>query len=153
MREFLDDQWLVEQLKEAELAFKAGDKSRILHGVQLCTVFGLDRRSWPEWLDRAFNDAYEAGLSGSIRSWDDVFGKPVAKGKQGKAQRRRQELTLPIVHRVEQLRAEGSKIDKGLFEKVGREFGVGATTADKVYYSEGGQFLRDTLRRKFSTKS
>jgi hypothetical protein len=146
MSKWLDSQWLMEQLAEAESAFKAGDKSRIIHGVQLCTVFGLDRRKWPQWLDRAFNDAYEAGISGAISSWDKVFGRPIAKGKQRKAARLRSQLILPIVYRVRQLHAKGRAIDKTLFEDVGRKFGISGTTASKIYYSQGGRWIRDTLK-------
>jgi hypothetical protein len=152
MSEFIDGQWLTDQLAEAERAFEAGDRTQILHGVQLCTVFGLDRRKWPEWLDRAFNDAYETGFSGAIRSWDDVFGKPIAKGKH-KAERLRQRLTLFIVHHVEQLHAEGTPIEKGLFEEVGRKASISGTTASKLYYSQGGRMFRDIFRRKYSAKS
>lgn len=142
----LDSQWLREQLAEAESAFKAGDKSRILHGVQLCTALGLDRLKWPQWLDRAFDDAYEAGTAGAISSWDQAFGRPIPKGKQRKA-RQLQQMTLYIVHRVRQLHAAGDNpIGKSLFEKIGRECGMSGTTASKIYYSNGGRWLRDTLK-------
>lgn len=150
--------FLTEQLTEAETDFKAGDKSRILHGVSLCVGFGLPWQKWPQWLLRAYNDAYEAGTTGAISSWDEVFGRPIPKGKQRKSWRLKR-FTLAIVHRVEQLHAvigkEGKKtpIDKGLFETVGAEFGIGATTASKIYYSRGGRWLRDILRSKNSAKS
>jgi hypothetical protein len=159
MSKWLDAAWLKEQLEQAERAYKAGNKSRILHGVVLCTAFGLDRRKWPQWLDRAFNDAYAAGISGAIASWDEVFGRPIPKGKRRKAYQLQRQSTLAIVHRVEQLhatRGKGGKktpIDKGLFETVGEEFGIGATTASKIYYSSGGRWLRDILRSKNSAKS
>jgi hypothetical protein len=109
MSKWLDAAWLKEQLEQAERAYKAGNKSRILHGVVLCTAFGLDRRQWPQWLDRAFNDAYEAGISGAIASWDEVFGRPIPKGKRRKAYQLQRQLTLAIVHRVEQLHATRGK--------------------------------------------
>jgi hypothetical protein len=149
MSDRLDAQWAAEQLARHERSYKAGDKGSILKAVALCIAFGLDgHREWPEWLRRAWNDALEAGWTGTISSWDAVFGGPIPKGKHRKSQRLRSHLTLPVVYLVTKPHSKNAAIDKNLFEIVGRKLGISGTTASDLYYSASGRLLSDILGKK-----
>jgi hypothetical protein len=113
--------------------FDAGDKSRLLFAIYACLDLG---RPMPEWARVAFLRAYEAAESFEIRSWDEVFGRPVPKGTHFNSNKRDAVLPLIIVEHVEALRAAGRKVDKGdLFKEVGKKWGISATRASEIYYA------------------
>jgi hypothetical protein len=112
--------------------FEAGDKSVLLYAIYAC----LDsRRPIPEWVRVAFLDACEAAERFEIRSWEQVFGRPVSKGTHLKLRKRDAGLPLIIIEHVEALKRAGRKVDKGLFREVGKEWGINATRASEIYYA------------------
>jgi len=112
--------------------FVAGDKSKLLFAIHACLDLG---RPMPEWVRVAFLCAYQAAERFEIRSWDEVFGRPVPKGTHLKPNKRDAALPLIIVEQVEALRAEGRKICKDLFKEIGKEWGISATRASEIYYA------------------
>src|SRR5262249_29881355 len=70
------------------------------------------------------------------KSWDDVFGRPLAKGKSHEAERRRWRIGMAVIGRVKELHSQGEPIDPALFEKVGKELNVSGGTARRYYYDE-----------------
>jgi hypothetical protein len=58
--------------------YEAGDKSELLNCLRYCVE---GSRPIPDWLRSAFLDATHLVDSYQVRSWDDVFGRPVKKGR------------------------------------------------------------------------
>lgn len=78
-----------------------------------------------------------AANSYQIKSWEEVFGGILPKGKQLKAAQRDVKIAGDVFDRVRGLHEEDNKknpISKGLFEKVGAEFGIKGTKAEELYY-------------------
>ena len=88
----------------------------------------------PKWAQEALINAVARAESFEIKSWDEVFGRPLEKGKQLAAKRRKSRLTKPIFERVRERHEAGEPIAKKLFESVGREFAVSSTVASEIYY-------------------
>jgi hypothetical protein len=86
----------------------------------------------PAWARKAIVEAYIS----LPKSWDDVFGRPVAKGRNVRAQRRRQKIAMHVIRRVRELHAQGESIGPALFRKVGKEFGVSAGTVRDINYDK-----------------
>ena len=129
--------------KMLKRSFKAGDKPTLLWTIHACLDLG---RPIPEWLRVAFLNAYEAAERFEIRSWDEVFGRPVPKNTHLKTKRRNEQLRWSITRRVETLKAV---VDKGLFEKVARDLkirGVKGTTVSEIYYDKQNRELRKIFR-------
>ena len=114
-------------------SFEAGDKSVLLWTINTCLEL---RRPIPEWLRAAFLEAYEAADRFEIRSWEEVFGRPVPKSTHLKPRKRDAALPLIILEHVEALKRAGRKVDKDLFKEVGKEWGINATRASEIYYTE-----------------
>jgi hypothetical protein len=93
----------------------------------------------------AFLQAYDAATGYEIKSWAEVFGPPHPKGTHLKKERRSLMLRGSIVVRVQELKAAGFPIDKLLFETIGKEFGLGGTTASEIYYDQRTQIVREVF--------
>ena len=129
------DEYLAECLQILKEKFEGGNKSVLLYALYYCALL---KRSWPEWLRLAFLHTYEAHARFEIRSWNDVFGRPVPKGTHLKTEKRNAKLRPVIVERVRALKAEGRPIDKSLFEEIGRRLNppLKGTTVSDLYYDE-----------------
>src|SRR5262245_4449646 len=130
--------------KNLKSSFEGGDKSKLLWTIYACLV---SRRPIPEWVRVAFLNAYEAAEGFEIRSWDEVFGRPVPKGAHLKPNKRETELRLIIVEQVEALAAK-QKVNDELFKEVGKEWGIGTTRVKEIYYSNRYYFNRRHTPRK-----
>jgi hypothetical protein len=117
--------------KMRKRSFESGDKSTLLWTIYACLEM---RRPIPEWLRVAFLNAYEARERFEIRSWDEVFGRPVPKGTHLRPNKREAEFRSIIVEHVEALAAK-QKVNKELFKEVGKEWGINATRVSEIYYS------------------
>jgi hypothetical protein len=97
--------------------------------------------SIPTWLWRALFRANIRATCMEIDSWDEVFGAPCltsdrrpARGKTRLAMRRKAELQFDIYKRVKALEAQGKAVDRALFACIAKDFGIGRTMAEKIYY-------------------
>jgi hypothetical protein len=127
------DKYLAEVLEILKEIFDGGNKWPLLYAIHQCLLL---KRPLPEWLRLAFLDAHDSATGYEIKSWDDAFGRPHPKGAHIKNQKRHFELRHVIVQRVEELRSE-MPVDKKLFEKIGKDLGIGgSTTVSKIYYEE-----------------
>jgi hypothetical protein len=115
------------------LYYEQKDKSALIHAAALCIWHNIRA---PAWLRQAFMDASQAAYEYKIKSWEEVFGRPVKKGKRLAMERRNMKITFPICRRINDLRKAGKPLDKSLFSKVGKEFGVSGTVAAELYYRE-----------------
>jgi hypothetical protein len=135
------DKYLMEILEILKERFEAGDKSALLSAIYHCLLL---KRSLPEWLRLAFLHTYEAHARFEIRSWDEVFGRPVPKGMHLETEKRNAELRPLIIERVQALKAE-RPIDKGLFEEIGRDLKLAGTTVSDIYYDERSRELYEMV--------
>jgi hypothetical protein len=131
-----DDKHLAQYLKIARKKITSGNKEVLLKAMHECLIM---KRPLPEWLRLAFIQAYQAAYPFEVKSWDDIFGPPHPKGAHLEARKKLFELSFPIWSRVQELAGSGDKIDKRLFEKVGKEFAVSGTTASSIYYDQRTQ--------------
>jgi hypothetical protein len=113
--------------------YDQGDKTQILECLHFCLAHKVPT---PPWLEQAFENAYWAKVGHKIKSWDEVFGRPLKKGIRPARERRNKLIKQKIYWRVLELHncGAGEPIDKKLFEAVGKEFGVGGTVAAELYY-------------------
>jgi hypothetical protein len=121
---------------------------RLLTGEALSAVRAADGGgtdvipiSIPTWLWRALVRANIRATTMEIDSWDQVFGAPCltsdrrpARGKTRLAMRRKAHLKFDIYKRVKELEAQGKVVDRDLFACIARDFGIGRTVAEKIYY-------------------
>jgi hypothetical protein len=135
------DRYLAEILEILKERFEGGEKSALLYAIYHCLLM---KRPLPEWLRLAFLHTYEAHGRFEIRSWDDVFDRPLPKGTHLKTEKRNAELRPLIIERVQALKDEES-IDKGLFETIGKELGISGTTVSEIYYDERSRELREMV--------
>jgi len=133
------DTYLAEILEILHERFDNGDKSALLYAIYHCLLM---KRSLPEWLRLAFLHTYEAHARFEIRSWDEVFGRPVPKGMHLETEKRNAELRPLIIERVQ--KAE-RPIDKGLFEEIGRDLKLAGTTVSEIYYDERSRELYEMI--------
>jgi hypothetical protein len=119
--------------------FESGNKSVLLDGLYVCLEL---RRPIPEWLQQAFLKVFESVERCEIRTWEQVFGKPVPRGTHLRPRKRDAELPLIIIEHVEALKRAGRKVDKDLFREVGKEWGINATRASEIYYANRSRKLR-----------
>jgi hypothetical protein len=113
--------------------YRGGDKRALIWTIVTCSQFNV---KLPAWARKAIVEAY---LS-PPKSWDDVFGRPLPKGKSKKAQQRRQRIAMHVIPRVKKLHAQGEPIDIALFDKVAGEFRASGGTVRNIYYDNVGTF-------------
>ena len=112
-----------------------GDKRALIRTIVACSHFNV---KLPAWARKAIVEAYIS----LPKSWDDVFGRPiaVAKGKSVEAERRRRRIGTAVIRRVRELNSQREPkrepIGPALFRKVGKEFGVSGGIVSKIYYDE-----------------
>jgi hypothetical protein len=137
------DKYLAEVLEILKERFEGGDKTALLYAIHHCLLM---KRPLPEWLRLAFLHTYQAHARFEIRSWDQMFGRPVPKSKHLKTERRNAELRPLIIERV-RAREAGKPIDKSLFEKIGRGLNppLKGTTVSEIYYDERSRELREMI--------
>jgi hypothetical protein len=134
--------------EENRTSYKDGDKAALFRVLVHCALF---RRAIPEWASEALDLSYRAALTGEIRSWDHVFGRPWQQ-ERPRAQRRAvqtQARKWQVWMLVRALHEEEGKppIDNILFERVAEQLGLGRSTVGNLY----GQVER-AVRRVRSSK-
>ena len=126
--------WLAAQeLKDWYEAHRKGHKGAILEAFYLCSLRSLPI---PKWCSLAYLEAYRKVRHYKARSWDDVFGRPHPKNTKIEAKADERKKSVAVYNRIlEMLQKEPeTAIDDGLFEKVGKEFGLCKTLANRYYY-------------------
>jgi hypothetical protein len=110
---------------------RGGEKQALIRTIVTCSQFNV---KLPAWARKAIVEAYIS----LPKSWDDVFGRPVAvaKGKSVEAERRRRRIGVAVIRRVKELNSQDEPIGSALFRKVGKEFGVSGGIVSKIYYDE-----------------
>jgi hypothetical protein len=124
-----DGRWEREQ-------FESGHKLILLY-----YLYELIKRQEPipGWAREAFCSACKKVYGFEVASWDDVFGRPLKKGQQLAAKRKKLQIKRSLYLEVGQRAMAGEGIGKEFFALVGEKFGVSATVAEEIYY----EYLRD----------
>lgn len=114
-------------------SFESGNKWSLMQAIM---VSAQERRALPEWASKAYIAAFETCRTGAAKSWDDVFGKPYPLGAHHAAVTKRHRVQWHLFRSVKEMLKDnpGMAIDDGIFEAIGKEFGVGKTLAKKFYY-------------------
>ncbi|MFA7423552.1 MAG: hypothetical protein WCZ16_00710 [Desulfosarcinaceae bacterium] len=134
--------WVAAQelLKIGQLYEKEKNPAFILRALFLCSFRSLPI---PEWCEHAFVTSVRKVTRYKAKSWDDVFGKPHPKSTNLFAKRQRLEKAPLVYDRIRKIKRESPEtpIDGFLFEKVGREFGIGGKTTTEEFYKEGKELV------------
>jgi hypothetical protein len=131
LREDGSDKEFAKKERNTREALDRGDKSALLWFFSWCF---LNCHVVPKWAQEEFLAAHRKVYGYEVESWDEVFGRPLKKGMQRAAARRKTEKAQPIWERVTERHEAGEAIDKGLFDSVGKEFAVSGTIAAEIYY-------------------
>ena len=105
------------------------DPGAVLHAIWLCLRYDVPV---PEWAKRSFIRTYAKGLHGNLRPGE--WFKP-ARTKAQAERRLRQMNATPEVWRMVEGRRFGEPIDDKLFQRIGRELGIGSKTLVKHLYA------------------
>lgn len=126
------NKWIaLHDLDVEEQRFQAGDRVALLAAVATCAWYDL---VMPDWVATNFLTAYREVIHYEARSWDVAFGRPHKKRIRLARARERREKRWGVHLRCKALIDRGAVIDDGLFEQVGREFGLSKTVAQELYY-------------------
>jgi len=122
-----------EELKGIYELYRTGNKAAILEALHICSLNSLPL---PRWCEIAFLKAYRDVRFYNAKGWDDVFGRPHPKGTQLAARKQEREYDMRVYRRIRQIKADNPSIpiDGYLFERIGREFGIGSKTLTEQYY-------------------
>jgi len=133
-------QWnALRQIDLLQVAYEKGDKMALFAALRKCANHDL---VMPMWVSRAFISGYDNVLNCRVGSWDDAFGRPYPKGKHLGNMREDRVKRYAIYFRIREIiKTERHTVDDGLFERVGSEFGVGKSRANKLYYEAQKMFL------------
>jgi len=126
--------WLAAQdLKELHTLYFTGDTTALMDALFSCSLNSLPL---PRWLEMAFLAAYRKVRHYKAKSWDDVFGRPHPKGTHLRTKDQERKYALRVFFRIEQIRRDEphTAIDGAIFERVGKEFGIGGKTLTEEYY-------------------
>jgi hypothetical protein len=122
------------RLERARLQYEQGHKRQLLYSLDFCLTNNVEV---PPWVKKGLSNAMDAAHYYRIKSWDDVFGVVLPKSKRLATEQRNMKISWDLFNRVRDLHEAGAAIDEDLFEKVGKEFGVGKTLASELYYTAG----------------
>jgi hypothetical protein len=126
-------------LAKGQELHEAGDKSELLRCLNHCLWF---RQPIPDWVRNGIRLAYALASSHQVKSWDEVFGRPLKKGKQLATEHGNFRIRFKLLHAVEKRHEAGEPLDDELFTSVGEKFDVGKTVAREIYYSTLAERLR-----------
>jgi hypothetical protein len=123
---------LVQRLPPDIIDYAASGGGPLMTRLFSCIFY---KRPIPDNLRKEFVLACVAVMN-EEKTWDDVFGNSRKKGKHRGAALRKQKIAIRLCIRVETRRKRGERVDKQLFNSVGKEFGVSGTVASEIYYKE-----------------
>jgi hypothetical protein len=127
-------------VEERRRQFEAGEDWALLDAVDFCARAGMPM---PEWLVQAFCDRYVDWCLFRVKSLDDAFKVKRPKKMKLKARERRERLKPQVVLWVLRLQRERRvPFDEALFERVGKQLGIGKTTANKIYYASDNHWRK-----------
>lgn len=145
----------IKKLKRYNQEYINGDISKLLHALSLCFSNNLPI---PEWCASGIVSSVQKITNYQEKSWDHIFGKPHPKGIHLSSIRNKNEKQTAVYTRITDiLEYEPTPITVELFERVGREFSICKTLAEKYYYEtkhnlkEGIKIMRHLHQTKYES--
>jgi hypothetical protein len=126
--------WLgADELKVLYGYHKEGKMWAVLEAFYVCCLNSLPI---PRWCEFAYLASYRKVREYRAKSWDDVFGKPHPKGTHLATKKQERENRWKVYRLVEQIKRDDPKtpIDGCLFERIGKQLGIGGKTLTEQYY-------------------
>jgi len=127
--------WIAAQdLKELYSLYQAKNDPKVaIEALYLCSLRNLPI---PQWCGNFFIYAVREIKRFKAKSWDEPLGKPFPKGTHLYAERKRREKGLYIYNEISEIKSKNPKtpIDAGLFEQIGKKFGVSKSSCEDYYY-------------------
>lgn len=121
-----------QRLLECRERFRAGEKFALMQALRICANHDLPM---PEWLSIAYISAFDKILNHKSKSWDEVLGPAIPKGKHLASLRKERQFGLSVALEVRcRHKQQGLNIDPEMFEAVGKKFNIGKTLASDYYY-------------------
>ena len=98
----------------------------------------------PRWCAMGYLTAFRDVIQYRAKSWDDVFGKPHNKGVHLEAKREHREKSFLVYYRIKDILGTEPEtpIDGYLFERVGKNLGIGGKTKTETWYYEWKNILK-----------
>jgi hypothetical protein len=128
-------EYLSERLPELEALFATGKHPEaILECIELSFIAEMPV---PKWAQEEFCSRFEYGWGGGLKSWDEVFGRPISRQKFHRSATDYR-YAEEIFERIEAERKDRA-VDNEMFSEVGRDLGVGESTKVKRLYREARQ--------------
>jgi hypothetical protein len=119
--------------------YEGGNKAALPEMIWHCVLYD---QPVPPWARDAYVEVYSSVMSGGASSWDAVFGKPHPKGKHIDSiwrKNRKYEVYWRVMEIHER---DGDAIGDELFERVGRDLGIGGKTVVEELYSKVARTIR-----------
>ena len=126
--------WMgAQELKQIYDMYKTGYKHAVTEGLYTCALNSLPM---PRWLEMAYLGAYRTVRHYKAKSWDDVFGRPHPKGTHLGTKKQERDFAWKVYRRIQQIKQDNPSIpiDGFLFERIGKELGIGGKTLTEEYY-------------------
>ena len=127
-------QWYaLNEIKKSKTSYDGGNKFSLMHAIKLCAKHKV---ALPDWVAEKYIVAIENLEAGRSKSYDKVFTLPYAKGRHVVNIHEKTITRMNIWSCITQTKRDdpNTAIDVGLFEQIGKKYGVGATLASKYYY-------------------
>jgi len=121
------------KLEVYESHFKYGDKFGLLRAVNVCALHDLPM---PDWLKKAFTNAFDKVEELEVKKLEDAFGSPLKKGEHIAAVRKKRKLANLVFSEVGVAIRDWKPVDTALFEEIGSKLGLGKTLASDYYYEK-----------------
>jgi len=127
-----DAQWAEDRSRELRSAYEAGNKNALWKMIVVCAI---SKSPIPEWAASTLEGADDYVAWGELNSWNELFGKPRLKSRSVlRGWHLRHEVWASIVD-------SGVPINDDLFDRVGKELGIGAReTVRKLYKAVKQEF-------------
>ena len=131
--------WFEDNSRRFRSAYESGEKIALWKMIVMCAIH---KSPISEWAASILEGADDYVAWGDLNSWNELFGKPRLQSRsviQG------QNRTLEVWERIMDLHLRGAPINDDLFDRVGKELGIGAReTVIKLYKAAKKQFSRES---------
>lgn len=123
----------IRNLNTLSEAFENGHKLALMAALNLCAQYYLPM---PDWVSRAYCEAYQSVRRAKIKSWDEAFGPPHAPGAHIDRIAKRNRDRFRVWHEAENMRTSEPKrsIDDSFFAELASRLALGQTVTRELYY-------------------
>lgn len=132
-------QWsALHELERLRARYEQGEKFALMSAIRKCANHDL---IMPRWVVAGYIRAFDTIVNYRSKDWNEVFGRPIPKGANLAALRKKRSLKFAVLREIVDIRARDPDraIDAGLFECVGKQFDIGKTLAEEYYYAAVAQ--------------